>query len=89
MRITEATLTFSNALRSSKECIEEITAKLLADRDTIPRLPHGGRDLGRNDVHTFFADMMLAGIDTGAYTGWCFKASTVYTQLLRNQSFSV
>ena len=52
-----------------KECIEEITAKLLADRDTIPRLPHGGRDISRNDVHTFFADMMLAGIDTGAYTG--------------------
>ena len=42
---------------------------MLCDRDAIPRLPHGGRDLGRNDVHTFFADMLLAGIDTGAYTG--------------------
>ena len=54
---------------STQECIEEITARLLRDRDAIPRLPNGGRDLSRNDVHTFFADMLLAGIDTGAYSG--------------------
>ena len=53
---------------------------MLSDRGDIPRLPNGGRDLSRKDVLTFFADMMLAGIDTGAYTGRRRRESIVFQQ---------
>ncbi len=41
---------------------------MLSGQEDISKLPGGGGDLSRKDVFTFFADMLLAGIDTSSYS---------------------